>query len=108
MERIIECPTTKYSLELILDPCNQTILLNNINTDYKYPKALMLLLTNMTDEYIKKEYKYITQYTTKAEYIENLQSKTTWKIRIEHDDYIMIYCDISDFPINMALGFGLL
>jgi len=101
--KIYECKSSLYKISYII---NQDIAhINTIETDYKYPKALLLLLKDSINDLKSRNVKKIQQLIVKEDkqYLEN----TTWKILTEKD-YILIESEIDEFLINISKSLGII
>ena len=108
-KRRFECTITKYSLEYTVDDIRKCALLENINTDFIYMKALISLIKQSVVTLQEHGIKLIRQFIHCDEWNKYLVNKTSWKI-ISKDDYHKVYlleCNIEEFLINFGVGLGI-
>lgn len=105
--KIFSCKMTNYQIKVSFNKANQCII-DDIESDYIYPKALAQLLRVTIDELKEKKIKEIYQIVDKNEWHDCLENKTTWEIIFDdiRNYRLLLKCDIGDFLHNYSIGVG--
>lgn len=102
------CNTTGYKLHFYLDYGLNIAIFFNIECDYQYLKALILLISDAQKELIKRQFTTVQQTVSVSDYEQFIKDKTTWiKTDIDNTDNtnnntVVIQCDTQSLAENMA------